>query len=126
MSRFIYLQYVAASAAALGLDMCVFLAGLAIGMGAVPAVALGYCTGIAIHWLLSSRVVFASRRAPVGAPRRHQQMSFVGSALAGLLATIAIVQAGNAFIIDPRLSKLVAIAVSFQLTYWLRRHLVFS
>jgi hypothetical protein len=45
--------------------------------------------------------------------------------LLGLATTTAIVGAGEWLGADPRLAKLVAIGISFQLTYLLRNVLIF-
>jgi putative flippase GtrA len=121
-----YLRYVVASGGALGLDMGLFMAALALGVPPVVAAALGYCAGMVAHWLLSSRAVFIGYLAAKGTPRRQQQALFFGSALVGLAITMAIVGLGQKLLIDPRLAKLAAIGISFQVTYLLRRKLVFA
>ena len=121
-----WMRYVMASVMALATDAGLFLALLASGMTAVWASATGYCTGILVHWLISSRIVFADGAAEKGSGERTRQKAlFVGSALVGLIITMAIVGGGDAISIDPRLAKLVAIIVAFQTTYMLRRHIVF-
>ncbi len=125
-SRLLYLRYVVASAGALGVDMAVFLAAMAVGVAPALAAGLGYSAGIGAHWLLSSRAVFSGRLAAPGTARRQQQALFLGSAVAGLAVTTAIVGIGDALRLDPRLAKLAAIAISFQLTYVLRRRFVFA
>ncbi len=125
-SRLLYLRYLVASAGALGVDMAVFLAAMALGAAPALAAGLGYSAGILVHWLLSSRAVFSGRLAPPGTARRQQQALFLGSAVVGLAVTTAIVGLGDALSLDPRLAKLAAIAVSFQLTYVLRRRFVFA
>ncbi|ABF54567.1 GtrA family protein [Sphingopyxis alaskensis] len=121
-----WLNYLLASALALGSDAGLFLLLLDAGLGPVPASATGYCAGILVHWVISSRLVFADGAAARGTGERHRQkLLFVGSALVGLGVTTAIVGGGSALGIDPRLAKLAAIVVSFQTTYLLRRHIVF-
>lgn len=121
-----WFNYLLASALALGSDAGLFLLLLDAGFAPIPASALGYCAGIGVHWLISSRLVFADGAAARGTGERHRQkMLFVGSALVGLAVTTAIVGTGSALGLDPRLAKLVAILVSFQTTYLLRRHIVF-
>jgi putative flippase GtrA len=121
-----WLNYLLASGLALGSDAGLFLLLLDAGLTPVPASATGYCAGILVHWLISSRLVFADGAAARGTGERHRQkLLFVGSALVGLAVTTAIVGGGSALGLDPRLAKLVAIAVSFQTTYLLRRHIVF-
>lgn len=121
-----WINYLLASALALGSDAGLFLLLLDAGLAPVPASATGYCAGILVHWLISSRLVFADGAAARGTGERHRQkLLFVGSAVVGLAVTTAIVGGGSALGVDPRLAKLVAIIVSFQTTYLLRRHIVF-
>lgn len=121
-----WLNYLLASVLALGSDAVLFLLLLDSGLAPMPASAVGYCTGILVHWLVSSRLVFADGAAARGTGERHRQkMLFVGSALVGLAVTTAIVGTGSALGLAPRLAKLAAIVVSFQTTYLLRRHIVF-
>lgn len=121
-----WLNYLLASALALGSDAALFLLLLDAGLAPVPASATGYGAGILVHWLISSRLVFADGAAARGTGERHRQKwLFVGSAIVGLAVTTAIVGGGSALGLDPRLAKLGAIVVSFQTTYLLRRHIVF-
>jgi putative flippase GtrA len=121
-----WLNYLLASGLALGSDAGLFLLLLDAGLAPVTASGTGYCAGILVHWVISSRLVFADGAAARGTGERHRQkLLFVGSALIGLAVTTAIVGGGSALGLDPRLAKLAAIAVSFQTTYLLRRHIVF-
>lgn len=121
-----WLNYLLASGLALGSDAGLFLLLLDSGLSPMAASAVGYCAGILVHWLVSSRLVFADGAAARGTGERHRQkLLFVGSALIGLAVTMAIVGTATAFGLDPRLAKLVAIPVSFQTAYMLRRHIVF-
>ncbi|HEX8256000.1 MAG TPA: GtrA family protein [Allosphingosinicella sp.] len=126
MSRITYLRYIVASAGALGVDMALFLAAMAMGLTPFIAAGLGYVAGIGAHWLLSSRAVFVGHVAERGRPRLQQQGLFLASAVVGLAITMGIVGLGNALALDPRLAKLAAIGISFQATYLLRRNLVFA
>ena len=97
------------------------------GMQPVFASVIGYVTGIAVHWTITSRAVFADETAARGTAARHKQkVLFAGSALAGLALTTAIVGGGAHLGLDPRVAKLIAIIVSFQTTYILRRRIVFT
>ncbi|MGB3796569.1 MAG: GtrA family protein [Alteraurantiacibacter sp.] len=118
-------RYLLASIGALAVDVGTFLALLSVGMWATGASAVGYCLGIAAHWLMSSRAVFIGNVAERGAARTRQKTMFVISALVGLALTTAIVWAGETSGIDPRLAKLLAIAVSFVATWILRSRVVF-
>lgn len=122
----VYFRYVAVSAAALGIDFGSFLVALSLGIAPAIAAALGYTIGIAVHWLLSSRIVFLGRLAAAGASRRQQQALFVVTGLVGLGLTTAIVGLGSYYGFDPRLAKGVAIVASFQTAYLLRRKIVFA
>jgi putative flippase GtrA len=122
----IYTRYIGASVVSLGVDFAVFLAALALGMPPALAAATGYVSGILCHWAISSRLVFAAQVADSAAGRRQQQALFVISALVGLGITTAIVGIGSRYGLDPRLAKGVAIVVSFQATYLLRRKVVFA
>ncbi len=118
-------RYLLASVGALAVDMGTFLALLSLGMWAAGASAVGYCLGIAAHWLMSSRAVFIGNVARRGAARTRQKALFVISAMIGLGLTTAIVWAGDISGFDPRVAKLVAIAVSFAATWLLRSRVVF-
>lgn len=121
-----YMRYLVVSVAALAIDLGLFLLLLKAGMMAVAASAVGYSLGILVHWLLSSRKVFHDRVSERGSAERMQQKAmFVMSALLGLGVTIAIVGLADWLGLDPRIAKLVAIGVSFQLTYFLRNILIF-
>lgn len=119
-----YSRYLAASIVALALDLGLFMLLRAAGLPIVAVSALSYAAGIAAHWLLSSRLVFAAELHAAGAPRRRQQLLFILSALVGLSITVAIVGTAS-LLIDPRLAKLIAVGVSFQVTWWLRSCVVF-
>ncbi|TXC73486.1 GtrA family protein [Sphingorhabdus soli] len=122
--RWTYMRYLGASVVALGADTGLFLL-LLRWLTATSAAALGYIFGILIHWLISSRVVFAGQTATVGRLRHKQKMLFLASALAGLALTVGIVGVGELAGFDPRLAKGIAILVSFQATYLLRKRIVF-
>lgn len=120
-----FLRYVAASVGALAVDFGSFLALMSLGLAATPASSLGYVAGILAHWLLSSRTVFADTVAARGRDRTRQKALFVGSAMVGLAVTTIIVASGEFAGIDARISKLCAVIVSFLVTYWLRKSVVF-
>ncbi|MEM1052949.1 MAG: GtrA family protein [Pseudomonadota bacterium] len=120
-----FIRYLLASVGALAVDFGSFLALLSLGMMAAPASAFGYSLGILAHWLMSSRAVFQDRVADAGVARSRQKALFVISALVGLGLTIVIVGLGDWGGIDPRAAKLVAIGVSFFVTWLIRARLVF-
>jgi putative flippase GtrA len=119
-------RYVIVSVGALAVDMAVFLALLNSGMISAVAAAIGYSVGIVTHWLLSSRKVFQDRVSDRGTKERTQQKAmFVVSALLGLAVTMMIVGVGDALGLDPRIAKIMAIGISFMLTYLLRNIVIF-
>lgn len=120
-----YLRYALASVIALAIDMGSFLALLQMGVLAALASGISYSAGILAHWLVSSRAVFTGSVAARGSERTRQKALFVGSALLGLGLTVAIVAMGDLYGFDARLAKLLAIVVSFQATWLVRRHVVF-
>ena len=126
LHRVTYLRYVGASGIALAADMGLFLLLLGGQWHAAAASAVSYCAGIAVHWVISTRLVFAAGAQTRGLERARQKALFLGSALAGLGITVGIVWAGDALGLDPRFAKLAAIAVSFQTTYVLRKSIVFA
>jgi putative flippase GtrA len=95
-------------------------------MASTIAAAIGYGVGIVAHWTLSSRKVFQDRVSERGTRERTQQKAmFVVSALLGLIVTMSIVGVGEALGLDPRIAKVMAIGVSFMLTYLLRNVVIF-
>lgn len=126
LHRLLYLRYVGASVVALAADMGLFLLLLAAGWSAALASAASYSMGIIVHWLISTRLVFVHAAKTSGLDRARQKALFLGSAFVGLALTVAIVAIGDSWGFDPRLAKMVAIGVSFQTTYVLRKTLVFA
>ena len=122
----VFARYIGASGAALGLDIAVFAGGVALGLPAGSAAAIGYSAGIALHWWLSSRAVFADRLAPDGRARARQQTLFVLTALVGLALTTGIVTVLTLADIPAAAARAAAIGVSFATTYMLRRVFVFA
>lgn len=121
-----FVRYLIVSVGALAVDMGVFLALLQTGLNSVVAAAVGYGAGILAHWMLSSRKVFHDRVSGRGTAARTQQKAmFVVSALLGLVLTMSIVGIGDSLGLDPRIAKIVAIGVSFLLTYLLRNVVIF-
>jgi len=118
-------RYLGASMVALGADMGSFLILLRLGLAAAPASALGYSMGIAVHWWLSAHGVF-SGVAQSGTERLRQKVLFLASALLGLGLTTGVVGLCAHAGLDPRAAKLLAVGVSFAITYILRARVVFA
>ncbi len=125
LRQIVLVRYILASVGALAVDMGTFLALLSTGVPPVAASATGYAIGIAVHWILSSRKVFADHVAEGGIERTKQKAMFVISALIGLGVTTLIVGGASAAGLDPRVAKLCAIVVSFAVTWLLRKRVVF-
>ena len=125
LRQIVLVRYILASVGALAVDMGTFLALLSAGVPPVAASATGYAIGIAVHWILSSRKVFADHVAEGGIERTKQKAMFVISALIGLGVTTVIVGGASAAGLDPRAAKLCAIVVSFAVTWLLRKRVVF-
>ena len=125
LRQIVLVRYILASVGALAVDMGTFLALLSTGVPPVAASAAGYAIGIAVHWILSSRKVFADHVAEGGIERAKQKAMFVVSALIGLGVTTLIVGGASAAGLDPRVAKLCAIVVSFAVTWLLRKRVVF-
>jgi len=122
----VYTRYVGASVVSLGVDFALFMATLSLGVPPALAAATGYIAGVVCHWAISSRLVFTAQVAASTVGRRQQQALFLLSALVGLGITTGIVGIATRYGLDPRLAKGVAIVVSFQATYVLRRKVVFA
>ena len=118
-------RYLLASIGALAVDLGCFLALLTAAVPAALASAAGYSLGIAAHWWMSSRAVFADGVAARGPERTRQKALFVASALIGLALTTGIVGLGALAGMDPRAAKLAAIVASFAATWVMRRRIVF-
>lgn len=118
-------RYILVSAAALAMDMGVFLAALYSGMDAVLAAVLGYCCGIQLHWILSTRFVFASGVRESRSARFGQHVLFIASGLIGLMVTGAVVAIGQEIGIMAELSKIGAVGASFTITWALRALVIF-
>jgi putative flippase GtrA len=121
-----YIRYGVGSVLALGSDLALFMIMLRLGLMPVAASALGYGLGIIVHWLISSRFVFADGAASTGPARTRQKGLFLGSALIGLGITTGIMTVGTMVGLMPIVAKLIAIVISFQATYMLRKAVVFT
>ena len=121
----LYARYFLVSVLALGMDFASFFLLLQMKVLTVPASMAGYSFGLGIHWLLSSRFVFAQETATNSYARMRQKVSFVASAFVGLAITAIIIEGAMRLGAGPGLAKLAAIGISFHATYFLRRSIVF-
>lgn len=122
----IFSKYLVASLVALAVDLALFVQMIAFHVPAALASALAYSAGIVVHWAISSRLVFKGRVAIGRRQRTVQKAQFVLSALVGLAITTAVVGAGSYFGLDPRVAKLVAIALSFLTVWYARNRYIFQ
>lgn len=83
-----------------------------------------YAVGLAVHYLLAVRYVFAYRR--MHARRRLEMMVYVATGGFGVLLSAAIVFLGELFGYPLRVSKLVAVVVTFVAIYLIRKVTLFS
>jgi putative flippase GtrA len=120
-----FVGYLLTSVVALGCDFASFLLLLRADMTPMAASAAGYLFGIVIHWLLSTRLVFANGMDSEGLERVREKGLFVGTALIGLAITTGMVGLGTQVGVYPVLAKLAAVGVSFLTTYLLRRVTIF-
>ncbi|WP_327754441.1 GtrA family protein [Sphingobium sp. SJ10-10] len=121
-----YARYILASGLSLAMDFGTLVVLLWLTVPALAASVCGYLLGLCVHWSISSRAVFVCRARLDVDGRLHQKLLFFGSALVGLAITSTMVGVGTLWGADPRLVKLAAITVSFQVTYLLRRSVVFG
>jgi putative flippase GtrA len=117
-------RYSAASALALTLDFAVYLLLTAGEMQPVLAGVIGYSTGLLLHFVLSSRFVFAHTAAKAQA-RLFGEFALSGLAGIGTTAVVMALATGAAGL--PGLpAKALAAGASFLLVYWLRCTIVFA
>ena len=122
-----YIGYAGASVIALGVDVVTFLLVLSLSAPPAPSAALGYASGILVHWLITSRLVFADRTGAVGTSRRNLQgVAFAASALLGLFLTWGVVAFAVTLGVPAVVGKALAIVVSFQAVWIVRNRLVFA
>ena len=118
-------RYLLASAVALVADLGSFLAMYSLGVFVPAAYAASYSLGILVHWLISSRMVFADTVAERGLARTRQKALFVISALMGLALTTAIGSGAVYAGVHPIMGKMAAVVASFAMTWLLRSKIVF-
>ena len=124
-AEWIYARYFLASGVALATDIGIYLLLLRLGVGPVPSAVCGYGAGVIVHWVLSSRFVFSSGHDLKGAGRWRAKALFLATAVMGIAVTAGTVALAVSQGLAPVAAKLIAIAVSFNLTYVSRRWLVF-
>lgn len=121
-----FLRYFAASAGALAVDMGGFLLLLNTALPAGICAAMSYMLGMVVNWFLLSRSVFVAGTHDAGPGRSRQKVLFLFTTWGGLAATTGIVSIADLMGADVRLSKGLAVSVSFVLNYFLRKHFIFT
>lgn len=116
-------RYFGASLAATLLDIALFQLWIGHGAAAGIAAAIGYTSGLLLHYLLS-RLAFASTRR--GTAQIGELAGFVTTGVFGLALTTLGVQALVLTGAPPLLAKFAMIPVNFCALYLLRRRLVFQ
>jgi putative flippase GtrA len=118
-------RYLAASVVALGLDFgLLWLLTSGLGLHYLTSSAISYTAGAVLHYAISVRLVFRER--PV-ADRRKEFLGFFAIGLVGLGANQLVMRAavevlGHSYLVG----KVAAVAVSFILTFVLRRAILFT
>ena len=121
----VFSKYLAASGVALLVDLALFVQLIAINITPATASAFAYTVGIVVHWTLSRRAVFVGRVLKRSAARTAQKAQFFVSALIGLGITTGVVAGGSYLELDPRLAKLMAVAISFLTVWHIRNRFIF-
>lgn len=119
-------RYILISGLAFALDLAMFLLLLTLAVAPVPASVAGYLCGTQLHWLLSTRLVFAAGVRQDRAARRRQQGLFFASAAVGVTCNAGIVAASEALMVPLLIGKLAAIGASFVLVLVVRATIIFA
>jgi putative flippase GtrA len=119
-------RYCMISAAAFTLDIIIFLLLVQAGIWAVAASVIGYLCGTQLHWLLSTRLVFAAGVRQNPAARQRQQVLFFISAAIGVTCNAGIVAASEMLMVPLLFGKLAAIGAAFVLVLLVRVTIVFA
>jgi putative flippase GtrA len=119
-------RYVLISGLAFALDLTVFLQLLPLGVSPPLASVAGYLCGTQLHWLLSTRLVFAAGVRQDRAARRRQQVLFFASAAVGVTCNAGIVALSEALMVPLLIGKLAAVGASFALVLVVRSTIIFA
>ena len=122
--RFTITRYLVASVVALAVDMSVFASLVAKGTDPTAASAVGYGTGVVVHWLISARYVFIGKTRS-GKELIVQRALFAGSALLGLAITVITVEILGRLSVNPVSAKIAAVGISFLAVYVMRKWGIF-
>jgi putative flippase GtrA len=120
--------YAVVSGAALVMDFAVYSALLTVAKFAFVAAVGGYVSGVGLHYLLSSRLIFASRFDKRGIVAEAPAIAkFFAAGASGLLVTVLIVgllaDLGG---VHPLIAKVIASGFSFVVVFLSLRLFVFN
>lgn len=117
--------YIGVSVVALGCDVAVYSSNVMGHMNHTLAAALGYISGLLVHFLLSRRLVFGS--LAVGKEGALEALGFLASGLAGLAITALTVWLISGVLgLGSVVAKIAAVGASFFGVYLLRSKIVFK
>lgn len=121
-----FVRYFVASIGALAVDMGSFLLLLETPLPAGVSAAIAYTLGIIAHWILLSRSVFEQGTEKGGMARTRQKAVFLLTTWGGLAVTTGIVSLADYLGADVRISKGLAVVISFVMNYLIRKHFIFT
>ncbi len=117
--------YTIVSVVAHGVDLAVFNGLVIGGMRASLAGIVGYSVGLVVHYVLSSRYVFATQTSDKTSARRFGE--FAVSGCVGLAITWALIHlATDVAHLPAMVGKIAAVGTSFIVVFLLRRGIVFA
>ncbi len=107
------------------IDYALYAALIAFGVDYVVAVVLGYSTGLWANYILGRRYVFTAGRKLRSSRKEFVAVALI--ALGGMLLSVLIVKllSYSLFSLDPLLSRIAAIGVTFVWNYLLRKRFVY-
>jgi putative flippase GtrA len=117
-------RYLAVSVFALGVDVFALLSLTQLGLHQAAAAAFAYMLGMVCHYLLAIRFVFTFRRLEMD--RAREFLLYATSAFIGLTLSVGIIWLGTQMHLNVLFSKAAAVAVSFVVTFLLRKALLFK
>jgi putative flippase GtrA len=120
--------YLVVSVAALALDLAAYWLLLASFASATVPAAIGYSTGLVLHYALASRLVFSSNRDGSGfAAEAPTFAKYAATGIAGIVMTSAIVGVcSNVLGWSALAAKLLATLCAFVAVFLARKFIVFG
>ncbi len=120
--------YVTVSGCALCVDFSIYWAFLNVAHFAFVAAAAGYVCGVVVHYLLSSRIVFAKRFNERGLVAEAPTVAkFFAAGATGLVVTAVVVGVlADMMGVHPLIAKIAASGCSFVVVFLSLRFFVFN